>query len=324
MFGAHVFVHQSQFPNQVRDDLMTSLRSRRMDHKFHYESYKQAEKWRALHRAFSPAKNDPSCQSAYDEAFRAAAHEAGDRLVHVAGLGCGGGEKEARLLQLLSRGNRELSYTPCDVSLPLVLTAWTAVEAIPDLQCYPLVCDLGVATDLTETMETQPVIAESRIVTLFGVLPNFEVRALLANVVPLLRREDLLLLSTNLAPGNDYEAGVSAVLPQYDNDLTRDWLLTLLWDLGMEPGDGEISFEIETDADAIKRITAHFQFARARTLHVHDEEFAFAAGERLRLFFSSRHTADTIQAILRPHGMRVDLQWTNQSGEEGVFLCRKT
>ena len=45
------------------------------------------------------------------------------RQVHVAGLGCGNGYKEARLLRLLAAQGRELSYVPCDVSLPLVLAA---------------------------------------------------------------------------------------------------------------------------------------------------------------------------------------------------------
>ena len=42
----------------------------------------------------------------------------------------------------------------------------------------------------------------------------------------------------------DYAAGVKKILPQYDNALTRDWLLTFLLDLGVERSNGELSFAL--------------------------------------------------------------------------------
>src|SRR5262245_59152357 len=118
---AQVTVHSSQFPENVRKDLLNSLRSRQVNHKFHYESLKQVQKWLAIHEAYSPARTEPDCSRAYDLAFEAAAARIVRDKVHLIGLGCGGGQKDKRLLQLLRPTGKELFYTPSDVSLPMVL-----------------------------------------------------------------------------------------------------------------------------------------------------------------------------------------------------------
>ncbi len=140
----------------------------------------------------------------------------------------------------------------------------------------------------------------------------------------LLRPTDLLLLSANLAPGPDYARGVEAVLPQYDNALTHDWLLTLLLDLGFERDDGKLNFAIETDGRGLRRITAHFELKRGREIRVYGEtHFIRYAVRRIRLFFSYRHTPETMRSLLGEHGIKVKGEWLNGAGEEGVFLCRK-
>ena len=74
-----------------------------MNHKFHYDSVKQTQKWLALHQAYSPARNDADCRAIYDRAFKAAAAKIKSKRVHVIGLGCGGGQKDTRLLKLLKK-----------------------------------------------------------------------------------------------------------------------------------------------------------------------------------------------------------------------------
>jgi uncharacterized SAM-dependent methyltransferase len=56
---------------------------------------------------------------------------------------------------------------------------------------------------------------------------------------------------------------------------------------------------------------------------VGQETLYFQPGESIRLFFSYRHTADRVRALLEPHGLRVIEQWITKSEEEGVFLCQK-
>src|SRR6185503_18502242 len=107
-----------------------------------------------------------------------------------------------------------------------------------------------------------------RLVTFFGMLPNFEPQIILPHLAGLIRPGEYLLLSANLAPGPDYAEGVQRILPLYDNALTREWLITFLLDVGVNRNDGEIRFAIENDPanGDLKRIAAYFVFEREREI----------------------------------------------------------
>ena len=153
-----VAIHASQFPENVRRDLLESLRTRRVNHKFHYDSVKQTQQWLALHQAFSPSRTDADCAATYDRSFAAVAARMDSRRVHLIGLGCGGGQKDTRLLKLLQDSGRKAFYTPSDVSTAMVLVArQTATAVIPAENCFPLVCDLASADDLPAVLDALPV-----------------------------------------------------------------------------------------------------------------------------------------------------------------------
>ena len=361
---ANVTIHESQFPESVRRDLLESLRTRRVNHKFHYDSVKQTQKWLALHQSYSPTRNDADCRAIYERGFEAAAERVKAKRVQVVGLGCGGGQKDTRLLKLLKRRGREIFYTPCDVSTAMVLVAReTALAVLSETNCFPFVCDLSwnaehrlgenqnasttrrdgarrsvLADDLSEiiwegrragdpnhlgTATRRPSRNESRLITFFGMIPNFEPREILPRLAAMVRPKDFLLFSANLAPGNNYVAGMKSILPQYDNELTRDWLMTFLLDLGIEKSDGVLRFAVEAGGFGLKRVVARFHFSRARQIIVDGERFKFRLGESIRLFFSYRYTPERVGKILESHKLEVCSQWIATSGEEGIFLCRK-
>ncbi|HEY1789678.1 MAG TPA: L-histidine N(alpha)-methyltransferase, partial [Verrucomicrobiae bacterium] len=160
-----------------------------------------------------------------------------------------------------------------------------------------------------------------RIITFFGMIPNFEPRGILPRLASVIRPKDILLFSANLAPGNDYAAGTKRVLPQYDNPLTRDWLLTFLMDLGISKNDGTLVFKIEDTTEDLMRIVASFRFKRPRQIKIDSDSFSFEAGETIRLFFSYRYTPGRIRTLLASHKLNIREQWIADSGEEGVFLC---
>jgi L-histidine Nalpha-methyltransferase len=319
-----VAVHPSQFPESIQNELIQGLRQRRIAPKFHYQSYKQSQKWLVLHNAWSPSRTDSDCAAIYDRSFAAAAGLIAERRVRVIGLGCGGGQKEARLLATLAAQPRALSYTPCDVSLALVLSASEeARQAVEGVSCRPLLCDLAVAEDLPEALARLEEGGAPRIITFFGMIPNFEPDNIAHRLAALVRMDDILLVSANLAPGPDYAAGVRRILPGYDNAETRDWLMTFVLDLGIEPGEGALRIQIE-EAQWLRRIVADFHFARDRALTIYGERVEFRAGEPLRLFFSYRYTPEKCERLLESQGLKLVGQWITKSGEEGVFACQRT
>ena len=105
---ANVAVHATQFPENIRRDLLESLRTRRVNHKFHYDSVRQTQQWLALHQTYSPSRNDADCAATYDRALSGAAKKIPGRRVHLIGLGCGGGQKDTRLLASLKARSKEI------------------------------------------------------------------------------------------------------------------------------------------------------------------------------------------------------------------------
>lgn len=323
---ANVTIHASQFPENVRRDLLKSLRAGEVNHKFHYDSVKQTQKWLALHQVYSPSRTDPDCAAIYERSFASVSERIAAKRVHLIGLGCGGGQKDTRLLRLLLKQGTEVSYTPSDVSTAMVLVARAAgTEVVPEKNCRPLVCDLALANDLPEVLDELAADDARRIITFFGMIPNFEPQVILPKLSALLRSEDLLLFSANLAPGNDYEGGIRKILPRYDNALTRDWLMTFLLDLGVESNDGEIIFRIEDGRDfaGLKRVAAYFEFRHERQISIDDHRFQFGPKKAIRLFFSYRHTPAIVSSLLENYGIKVADEWITKSEEEGVFLCER-
>src|SRR5581483_7945753 len=121
----------------------------------------------------------------------------------------------------------------------------------------------------------------------------------------------------------DYAAGTKRILPLYDNELTRDWLMTLLLDLGVEHADGVMRIGIEDGQEGLKRVVADFEFKRSRRIVAGGVAIDFQPGEIVRLFFSYRHTPQLVRTLLATNRIEVLEQWVTKSEEEGVFLCRK-
>lgn len=323
--SVNIAIHESQFPENVRRDLLKSLRSRKINHKFHYDSVKQTQKWLALHQIYSPSRHDKNVRAIYEQSFEAAAAKIKSKSVHVIGFGCGGGQKDTRLLKLLKSHGKDISYTPCDVSAAMTLVArQTALSVLPEENCFPFVCDLATADDLLEIFNARGALSDPRTVTFFGMIPNFDPQEILPKLAALVRPKDFLLFSANLAPGKNYGAGMKRILPQYDNAPTRDWLLTFLTDLGIEKRDGELKFSIENSGFGFKRFVANFHFKRARQIEIENEIFNFKAGEKIRLFFSYRYTPELARNTLGKFKLEICEQWISDSEEEGVFLCRKS
>jgi L-histidine Nalpha-methyltransferase len=313
-----VLIHSSRYPDAVRRAYIESFRSRRMNHQFHYDTEKQAQQWLAIHEAYSPARRDQDCLATYQSAFRDAASEIKSRPLTVLSLGCGGGQKDVALLSAFGELDQIL-YVPTDVSLPLTLTAHLAAKtSFPAINSQPAILDLSK----TEDLNSVSIQGDARLITFFGMIPNFEPTEVFPQLSTALRGGDHLLLSVNLAPASNYSEGVQRILPQYQNQLTRRWLATVLLDAGLELNPEEIEFQI-ADQGSLKRIEAGYRFQRRQTLRLDHEEFAFQPGEWFQLFFSYRHTPALLRDLLASYQIDIVQQSITTSAEEGVFLCRK-
>ncbi len=319
-----IAVHPSQFPDRIRHAILSSLRSRQINPKLHYGSTTQTLRWLALHETLSPARAEPGCSGMYEACFDFLVERFSTAHIHVVSLGCGGGWKEALLLEKLQKTGMDCSYTPVDVSTSMVIVArQAALGAAPQCRCHPIVADLAEADDLGPIIGSLEPENTPQLITCFGLLPNFEPHVLGSRLKSLVRKGDILALSANLAPGNDYRGGVRSVLGQYDNPPTRDWLAGLLEDLGFTVSEGALAFRIEESAEALGllRIVAELVLNRDCRIEFHSEHFEFEVGACIRTFFSYRYTPSLVRSFLRISGLDAQESWISPSGEEGAFVA---
>ena len=296
----NAIVHPSQAPAQVEADRAECLRQKIIASKFLYETPRQAELWLKVHELLAPPAD-------LARTYRQAAEALAAQWPHPDGtliaLGCGGGEKDLAVLEALPQGTR---FVPTDVSEPLALKA---AEAVPG--STPLVLDLATAKELPGFLDQHA--GPNRIFTFFGILPNFPPHEILPQLRTLLKPEDRLLLSANLAPN-----GIKPILPQYDNAPTREWLAEFPHAHGAK--EGTVKITIEADGP-LERIAAHFHFDEPCTMRANGEQFHFQPADALRLFVSYRYPLESLAQTLAPHGIVIDETFLSANEEEGVFMC---
>ncbi|MEM6405966.1 MAG: L-histidine N(alpha)-methyltransferase [Pseudomonadota bacterium] len=325
-----LYFHSSQFPDQIAREHEESFLQRRINHKFHYHTTYQSQQWLDLHNTYSPAQDNQGYHQAYKQCF----YTALDRLNHdtfdFISLGCGGGEKEVLLHTMLTRAKQTsiAKYYPVDVSHSLTITAAQKMrQEDSELIIQPMVCDLLHTEELLSYM---PRSGGARLITFFGMIPNFNPDQILPVLTHFLAPGDLLLFSANLAPGDHYASGVESVLPQYNNSKTKSWLMSVLQDVGISQSDGEITVTIETDSaepgvdtTSLKKITAYFTVKRLIRLKINDKTIHWQPGERVQLFFSYRYTTSLVKSYLKKYNIQVLHDWEFSNQEEGLYLCRR-
>ena len=320
MHETPVTLHPSTRPEAFAASLRRGLEQRRIDPKFHYTTPAQAQAWLALHKKYSPFVTTTGGTSVYDTAFAWTATHLTAPTIHLLSLACGGAGKELRLVRALQAAGKIVTATVSDISAPLVregAQALTQDGHLPDITGIAL--DLLTAVDLAHALATPA----PRLITCFGLMPNVEPQAIATRLAPLTGPDDLLLIGANLVPVENYEQSTHAVLGDYDNQSTRDWLGLLINHCGFTPDDGEIRFTVEPCATlpALLQIVARYHFLRNCTVALDNHELKFTTGENLRLFFSNRYTPALLKQVFAQAGLTALGFWLSPEKTEGVLAC---
>ena len=323
---SQVAVHESALPEVTRARILDALRRRELDPSLLYSGLRQTLRWIDLHHAVSPAQRDAATAALYDAALRRAAELCRGNVIHVVSLACGDGTKDTRCLQLARESNRTVIYTPADVSLEMVLTAErAATTALRGLQTTPLLCELGFCSVLPALLKNFDPSGAERIVLFLGTIHNFWPPEILRSIIYPVRSQDQLLIGANLAPSENYDAALEKILSQYDNAPTRRWLNGALSELNLTDEDGALEFSLVPAEllPTLKRIQADFVFSRAKAINFFGEQISFSAGEKIRIFYSYRFTAEHLRKFLTESRLTISEQWLAPNNEEGIFLCRR-
>ena len=306
--GIEVTFAPSCFPEATARKLAEGLEKRKVPGSFHYETVEQAARWLEVHEKYSPARRDPECLRIYE---RAAKHVVScfPKKFEIVALGCGGGQKEVRLLR---KAESCAMFVAVDVSAPLVLTTMRLASR-HTANVRGVVCDIEAGEKLSADC------SGPRLITLFGVLPNIEPASLKKILSPWLRPGDHLLISANMVPSI---AAMRKIVGGYDNPETREWLWVFLKNLGVKGEPDDIRFQIKLALEMNSaKIEATFKMKSSHLLRLPGKNIALKKGETLRLFYSWRYTEEGINHLLATIGV-LKRSWIISNAEEGVFLVR--
>jgi hypothetical protein len=210
-----------------------------------------ARLWKNVHLACSPFIHRPAIRKLYSQPAPLLRSLLKRQPYHVIALGCAEGLKESLLLRKLPQPSH---LTTADTSLTM---ARIAARKLPAKKKTAKKLDLTSPSSLSHVLQSHSNLPPpTRLLTLFGVLPNLDPLPLLRRLTKTLRPCDLLLFSTNLAPGKNPRAGALRILPQYNNPTTRRWLEAAARRYRPRLPQGQLVFQVESwiQASGLRRL----------------------------------------------------------------------
>jgi len=263
-----------------------------------------ARLWKKVHFACSPFIHRPAIRKLFSQPAPLLRSLLKTQPYHVIALGCAEGLKESLLLRKLPQ---PFHLTTADTSLTM---ARIAARKLPAKKKTTRKLDLTSPSSLSRALQfhslSQP---PTRLLTLFGVLPNLDPLPLLRRLTKTLRPCDLLLFSTNLAPRKNPRAGALRILPQYENPATRRWLEAAARRYRPRLPQGQLVFQINSDPrqPSLARLEARWISSRSTKI----------------IFSSRRPTAPQVESWIQASGLRRLKRWIEPLGEEGVWLVTR-
>ena len=269
-----------------------------------------ARLWKKVHLTCSPFYQRSSVRRLYTQPATVLRSLLRNAPYHFIALGCAEGLKESLLLRKLPKPNLLLTADTC------LSMAKFAARKLPACAKIARQIDLTSPSSISRIL-TSPIphskskdSSPARLITLFGVLPNLNPPPLLRCLAKNMGPRDLLLFSTNLAPGEKGRRGALRVLPQYDNPLTHKWLQGVALRTRPRLSPGSIHFGVypDTTQSSLSRIEARWVVENKPT-HT--------------LFSSRRPTLSQVESWIQTSGLTCIRRRIEPKGEEGVWLTTR-
>ena len=268
-----------------------------------------ARLWKEVHLNYSPFYQRPALRRLYTQpatVLRALLRHAPYNFI---ALGCAEGLKESLLLRKLPKPTLLLTADTC------LSMAKIAARKLPAYAKIARQIDLTSPSSISRIL-TPPIPrskskapSPARLITLFGVLPNLDPLPLLRRLARAMKRGDLLLFSTNLAPGNSSFAGARKVLPQYNNPITRRWVEAAVQRYRPKLPQGTLHIGLYPDPQqrSLPRIEARWISKKSTRI----------------VFASRRPTRSQVEQWIQVARLHTVARFTDTLGEEGVWLTSR-
>ena len=256
--------------------------------------------WKKVHLSCSPFLHRTELQRLHCLPSTRIRKHFGRQSYSLLALGCADGSKESLLLKKLPK---PISLLALDTNLSL---ARRAARRLPAFQKAAHRADL--TSSLSLKFLSSRLGPHPTLITLFGVLPNLNPLPLLRSIRRFMRKDDLLLFSANLAPGQSSHTGALRILPQYDNRPTRKWLEAAILRYRPKLPQGHLEFGVFPDPKQKTLARIEARWISPRKIHT--------------VFSSRRPTSSQVEAWIRSTHMRKLARYLDPLGEEGLWLVQ--
>jgi len=271
-----------------------------------YSHSSLARLWKEVHLTCSPFHQRPAVRRLYTQPATVLRGLLRHAPYNFIALGCAEGLKEYLLLRKLPKPTLLLTADTC---LSMAKFAARKLPARTKIaRQIDLISPSSISRILTPQISRSKTKAPrpARLITLFGVLPNLDPLPLLRRLARAMKRGDLLLFTTNLAPGNSSFVGARKVLPQYDNPPTRNWLeaATLRYRPKLPKGHLEFGVFPDPNQKTLARIEARW----------------INNNLPIVVFSSRRPTQLQVEKWIQVARLHTIARFIDTLGEEGVWL----
>jgi len=321
-----VVVDPSISPAFYWSSMEQALVSGRIPGKFHYDSPAKTLAWMELHKAFSPAIQDPGTRNLYSTAFATVCAQFRGQESDFLSLCPGSASKEVTLLDALNKVSTVCGIKVLEFSLPLLLDS---MEEFAKLNAF--VRPRGFLGDFLETKRTSLDAADSSterpvLASLFGIVHNFPHAEVFPHLARFFRSSEQVLVGINGVASRGTADHLDSIRVQYDNPPTTRWVSRFLIELGLDPGVGKFQTVVRHSSNDMEPSSISIQFVFAETVRLGwlDQQLVFPSGTAWDLFTTYRYHLPSLEHQFKSHGFRVKRDWVSASGEEIIVWIEKS
>lgn len=323
-FLANVYVNIRESNDQLQKEFLECLKNREIVSKFSYWGEEPTQGWLRVCQVSEYKTYQQAVKLLKNVSDDIARTVAKPKMSYIS-LGIGNGEKDAIILQKLSRLMNKIKYYPIDISTDMIKAGLNYIFShFRNLPTTAFVTDFKI---LDEIVKAETFKNERNFFVLLGnTLGNFNQVYLLNILKRSMDKNDYILIGVSLRKDRLIETkeDIRKIIKSYNNKPFKDFVFSPLRRAGFKKSDGTIDVELNRDPlyPRLNRIELYFRLKKNKVAHYIGQDIVYKKGERILSLFSEKYYPDDIKFLLHDNGFQIVKFYTTSDQSYAKILCR--
>jgi hypothetical protein len=299
----------------IAQEFVEAIEARDLPEKFFYWFPRSAAEWREL---IGHAELYGGLWRTWKELAAGSAELAHHfkKKAPVISFGAGDGARDRLLMDGLKKNGCECAYFPVDASMAMLEMACAGAED-DDVETVGIKADISSPVHLVYAADAAE---PPRLFILSGnTMGSFDPLAEIRYVAQCMKPEDRLIIDGEI---HDPQQSMA----RRDNPAARKFISTLLANVGIADGDGEIYLSQKRDDrhNGLYLITRSFGAGSDLSATVAGQEIPIQRGERIGMNFQYTYAPEAFRWLLTEHGgLRIMSEHQSPDGRYLTAVCKK-